>query len=166
MLVIKALFACPHGVFTMSKAIPGIVETSNNLAIAKLNDGKLDLQVSVRSNIDSAKFYLLNRIKTGFESFGIECSTSDAYPSWNPDPYSKLARFCAQAYEEQTGKTPIVTAIHAGLECSVINSKCPGMDSVSIGPQMYDIHSTDERLSISSSIRTYEFIRHLLAIIE
>ncbi|MBO4425155.1 MAG: aminoacyl-histidine dipeptidase [Spirochaetales bacterium] len=166
MLVIKALFACPHGVFAMSKAIPGIVETSNNLAIARLNDGKLDLQVSVRSNIDSAKYYLVNRIKTGFESFGIECSTSDAYPSWNPDPYSKLARFCAQAYEEQTGKTAIVTAIHAGLECSVINSKCPGMDSVSIGPQMYDIHSTDERLSISSSIRTYEFIRHLLAIIE
>ena len=165
LIVIKALFACPHGVFTMSKAIPGIVETSDNLAIARLKDGKLDLQVSVRSNIDSAKYYLVNIIKTVFESFGIECATGDAYPSWNPDPESKLAKFCAEAYEQQTGNKAIVTAIHAGLECSVINSRCPGMDSVSIGPQMFDIHSTEERLSVSSSERTYDFIRHLLSII-
>ena len=72
----------------------------------------------------------------------------------------------AKAYEEQTGKKAVLTAIHAGLECSVINSRCPGMDSVSIGPQMFDIHSTEERLSISSSERTYEFIRHLLSIIK
>ena len=165
MLVVKALFACPHGVFTMSKAIPGIVETSDNLAIVKLNDGELELQVSVRSNIDSAKYYLVNKIKVGFESFGIDCKIGDGYPAWTPDPDSPLAKFCAQAYEQQTGKKAIVTAIHAGLECSVINSRCPGMDSVSIGPQMYDIHSTAERLSVSSSQRVYEFLRHLLSII-
>ena len=165
LLLIKALFACPHGVFTMSKAIPGIVETSDNLAIAKLNEGKLDLQISVRSNVDTAKYYLANRIKVGLESFGIDCTLGGAYPAWTPDPDSALAGFCAKAYEQQTGKKAIVTAIHAGLECSVINSKCPGMDSVSIGPQMYDIHSTAERLSISSSIRVYEFLRQLLAII-
>ena len=165
LLVVKALFACPHGVFTMSKAIPGIVETSDNLAIVKLNDGALDLQVSVRSNIDSAKYYLVNKIKVGFESFGIDCKIGDGYPAWTPDPDSSLAKFCAQAYEQQTGKKAIVTAIHAGLECSVINSRCPGMDSVSIGPQMYDIHSTAERLSVSSSERVYEFLRHLLSII-
>ena len=165
LLVVKALFACPHGVFTMNKAIPGIVETSDNLAIVKLNDGALDLQVSVRSNIDSAKYYLVNKIKVGFESFGIDCKIGDGYPAWTPDPDSSLAKFCAQAYEQQTGKKAIVTAIHAGLECSVINSRCPGMDSVSIGPQMYDIHSTAERLSVSSSERVYEFLRHLLSII-
>ena len=166
LLVVKALFACPHGVFTMSKAIPGIVETSDNLAIVKLIDGKLDLQVSVRSNIDSSKYYLVNRIKTIFESFGIECRIGDGYPAWTPDPYSDLARFCAEAYEQMFGTKPVVTAIHAGLECSVINSRCPGMDSVSIGPQMYDIHSTEERLSISSSIKTYDFVKHLLSIIK
>ena len=165
LLLIKALFACPHGVFTMSKAIEGIVETSDNLAIAKLNEGKLDLQISVRSNVDTAKYYLANRIKVGLESFGIDCTLGGAYPAWTPDPDSALAGFCARAYEQQTGKKAIVTAIHAGLECSVINSKCPGMDSVSIGPQMYDIHSTAERLSISSSVRVYEFLRQLLAII-
>ena len=165
MLVIKALFACPHGVFTMSKAIPGIVETSDNLAIVRINEGKLDLQISVRSNVDTAKYYLVDRIKVGLESFGIDCKTGDEYPAWTPNPDSPLARFCAQAYEQQTGKKPVVTAIHAGLECSVINSRCPGMDSVSIGPQLYDIHSTAERLSISSSVRVYEFMRHLLSII-
>ena len=148
----------------MSKAIPGIVETSDNLAIVKLNDGKLDLQVSVRSNIDSSKYYLVNRIRTIFESFGIECTVGDGYPAWTPDPYSELARFCAEAYEQMYGTKPVVTAIHAGLECSVINSRCPGMDSVSIGPQMYDIHSTEERLSVSSSLRTYDFVKHLLEI--
>ena len=166
LIITKALFACPHGVFAMSKAIPGIVETSDNLAIARLIDGKLNIQISVRSNVDSAKYYLVNRIKTGLESFGIECTIGDAYPAWTPDPDSELAKFCAKAYEEQTGKKAVLTAIHAGLECSVINSRCPGMDSVSIGPQMFDIHSTEERLSISSSERTYEFIRHLLSIIK
>lgn len=165
LLVIKALFACPHGVFTMSKAIPGIVETSDNLAIVRLDGGNLDLQVSVRSNIDSAKYYLVNKIKTGFESFGIDCEIGNAYPAWTPDPDSPLASFCAQAYEQQTGRKAVVTAIHAGLECSVINSRCPGMDSVSIGPQMYDIHSTAERLCVSSSERVYAFLRHLLSII-
>lgn len=165
MLIIKALFACPHGVFTMSKAIPGIVETSDNLAIVRINKGKLDLQVSVRSNVDTAKYYLVNRIKVGLECFGIDCTIGDGYPAWTPDPDSALAKFCAQAYEQQTGKKPVVTAIHAGLECSVINSRCPGMDSVSIGPQMYDIHSTAERLSVSSSERVYAFMRHLLSII-
>ena len=149
----------------MSKAIPGIVETSDNLAIVKLNDGKLDLQVSVRSSVDSAKYYLINRIRVIFESFGIDCKIGDGYPAWTPDPDSQLARFCAEAYEQQTGKKADLTAIHAGLECSVINSKCPGMDSVSIGPQMYDIHSTAERLSISSCVRTYAFLKHLLSII-
>ena len=165
LLLTKALFACPHGVFTMSKAIPGIVETSDNLAIVKLNDGNLDLQVSVRSSVDSAKYYLVNRIRVIFESFGIDCTIGDGYPAWTPDPDSQLARFCAEAYEQQTGKKAVLTAIHAGLECSVINSKCPGMDSVSIGPQMYDIHSTAERLSISSCVRTYDFLKHLLSII-
>ena len=166
MLLCKALFCCPHGVFSMSKAISGIVETSDNLAIVRLEEGKMNLQVSVRSSIDSAKYYLINIIRTIFESFGISCTIGDGYPAWTPDPDSKLAAFCARAFEEKFGRKPKVTAIHAGLECGVINSKCPGMDSVSIGPQMYDIHSTDERLSISSTRRTYDFVKYLLSIIK
>ena len=165
LLLCKALYACPHGVFTMSKAIAGIVETSDNLAIVRLEDGKMNLQVSVRSSIDSAKYYLVNIIRTIFESFGISCTIGDGYPAWTPDPDSKLAQFCSKAFEDQFGRKPQITAIHAGLECGVINSKCPGMDSVSIGPQMYDIHSTQERLSISSTKRTYDFVKYLLSIV-
>ena len=164
LLLVKALDACPHGVYTRSKAIPGIVETSDNLAIVNVENGVLDVQISVRSSVDSAKLHLVNVAKIILESFGISCTIGDGYPSWTPDPKSKLAKFCAEAYEEQTGKKPVITAIHAGLECGVINSKCPGMDSVSIGPDMFDIHSTNERLSISSTKRTYKFIKHLLSI--
>ncbi len=163
MLVAKALFACPHGVFAMSKAIPGIVETSDNLAIVRFEHGKLELQVSVRSNIDSAKYLLVNKIRTILESFGLDCRIGDGYPSWAPDPDSQLANVCAQAYEHLTGKKPVVTAIHAGLECGVINSKCPGMDSISIGPNMYDVHSVNEHISISSTKRMYDFIKYLLS---
>ena len=164
LLLVKALDACPHGVYTRSKAIPGIVETSDNLAIVSVENGELDVQISVRSSVDSAKMHLVNVAKIILESFGISCTIGDGYPSWTPDPKSKLAKFCAEAYEAQTGKKPVITAIHAGLECGVINSKCPGMDSVSIGPDMYDIHSTNEKLSISSTKRTYKFLKHLLSI--
>ena len=166
LLIAKALFACPHGVYSFSKAIPGIVETSDNLAIVHLNDGEFSIQISVRSNSDTAKYFLVNRIRVILESFGIQCKIGNGYPAWNPDPNSALAKFCAEAYENRTGKKPIITAIHAGLECSVINSKCPGLDSVSIGPEMYDIHSTAERLSVSSTLRTYDFVKHLLEIIK
>ncbi len=163
MLVTKALFACPHGVFAMSKALPGIVETSNNLAIVKFEHGQLEIQISVRSNIDSAKYLLVNKIRVIFESFGLDCKIGDGYPSWAPNPNSELANFCADAYEQLTGKKPTVTAIHAGLECGVINSKCPGMDSISIGPNMYDVHSVNEHISISSTKRMYDFIKYMLS---
>ncbi len=164
--VTKALFATPHGVYAMSKALPGIVETSDNLAIARLEDGKLHIEISVRSNIDSAKFFLVNRIYTILDAFGLNCKIGDGYPSWAPNPNSKLAKFCAKAYEDNTGRKATITAIHAGLECGVISSLVPGMDSVSIGPDLFDVHSTNEHLSISSAKRSYEFVKHLLSIIE
>ena len=164
--ITKALFATPHGVYAVSKALPGIVETSDNLAITRLEDGKLHIEISVRSNIDSAKLFLVHRIYTILESFGLNCKIGDGYPSWAPNPDSKLAKFCAKAYEDNTGRKATVTAIHAGLECGVISSLVPGMDSVSIGPDLFDVHSTNEHLSISSAKRSYDFLKHLLSIIE
>ncbi|HPY11652.1 MAG TPA: aminoacyl-histidine dipeptidase, partial [Sphaerochaeta sp.] len=101
-----------------------------------------------------------------FSLIGADVAFEGAYPSWKPNPHSKLTSFCAKAYKEYTQKDPTVTAIHAGLECGIINSRVPGMDSVSFGPTMWDVHSTKERLSISSAAWLEGFTRHLLQIIE
>jgi dipeptidase D len=97
---------------------------------------------------------------------GAKVTFTGAYPSWTPNPASALTGFCAKAYEEYTQKKPKITAIHAGLECGIINSRIKGMDSVSFGPDMYDVHSVKERLCISSVERISGFTRHLLSIIE
>lgn len=164
--IVDSLFASPHGVYSMSKAIEGIVETSNNLAIANLKDEVFHVEVSVRSSYESAKNCLANRIALIFSAFGFNSKIGLSYPGWTPDPNSKLAQFCKKAYMDITGKEPILTAIHAGLECGVINSLIPGMDSISIGPDMKDIHSVNEKLSLSSTLRSYEFVKTMLSLIK
>ncbi len=164
--IINSLFTVPHGVHSISKSLEGIVETSDNLAIAKLNEESFHVEVSVRSSVESAKFYLVNTIKNIFDCYDFETQIGDGYPSWTPNPDSELAAFCAKAWKDKMGKDPVVTAIHAGLECGVINSKIEGMDSVSIGPDLFDVHSVNEKLSISSTKRLYEFVKHLLEIIK
>lgn len=164
--IIKALFTCPHGVSAMSQAVKGIVETSDNIAIAKLDKDVMNVEISVRSLIDSAKYSLAYRIRNILESLGYEVNIGGSYPSWSPNPDSKLATFCAKAWKDSTGKDAVVTSIHAGLECGVINSLIEGMDSVSIGPDLFDVHSVNEHLSISSTKRMYDFVKHLLSIIK
>lgn len=164
--IAKLLCAVPHGVHKFSKAVEGVVETSDNLAIVGSDSNGVNFEVSVRSLIDSAKTGFVYEIKYIFESFGCQCEIGEDYPSWAPDPKSKLAEFCAKAYREKTGKEPVLTSIHAGLECGVINSRIEGMDSVSMGPDLFDVHSTKEHLSISSVKRMYEFVKHLVQIID
>lgn len=164
--VLDCLFTCPHGVHTYSHAFPGLVETSDNLAIVRLEENSLHIEVSVRSLAESAKADHIRRITTVLSRYGLDVSSSDDYPAWTPDLNSSLAKQCARTWKDITGKEPQVKSIHAGLECSVINTKIPGVDCVSIGPEMYDIHSVNEKLSISSSKRMYTFIKTLLENIE
>ena len=161
-----SLYAAPHGVDAMSLSIPGIVETSSNLAILRLDEEGFKVVSSHRSSVLSARDDIAKRFAAVFNLCGAETKLEGGYPSWTPNPNSALTGFCAKAYEQHSGKKPKVTAIHAGLECGIINSKVPGMDSVSFGPDMYDVHSTKERLSISSVERISGFTRHLLSIIE
>lgn len=161
-----AVYAAPHGVDAMSLSIPGIVETSSNLAIMRLQEDGFRVISSHRSSILSARDDIAHRFASVFTLLGAQVSFEGAYPSWKPNPKSELTHFCAKAYEEYSGKKPKITAIHAGLECGIINSRIEGMDSVSFGPDMYDVHSTKERLSISSVVRISDFTRHLLSIIE
>lgn len=160
--VLSALFACPHGVYSNSLAVPGVIETSNNLAIVNLNGDELTVISSIRSLRESAKYLLLNKIQVILESFGFTSNFEFEYPSWTPNPDSELAQICAKAWKEQTGNDAVLTSIHAGLECGVINSKVEGMDSVSIGPDLRDVHSVNESLSVSSTKRLYDFVKKLL----
>ncbi|MGH0053551.1 MAG: aminoacyl-histidine dipeptidase [Sphaerochaetaceae bacterium] len=163
---LTSLYAAPHGVDAMSLRIPGIVETSSNLAILQLDEQAFRVTSSHRSSVLSARDDIARRFAAVFSLAGAKIKLSGAYPAWTPNPESSLTGFCAKAYEEYTGKKPKITAIHAGLECGIINSRIPGMDSVSFGPDMFDVHSTKERLSISSVERISGFTRHLLSIIE
>lgn len=163
---IRALYTAPHGVYAWSQTLKGIVETSSNLAIVTMKDGNFSVRESHRSSVASRKNLIADMAGKVFEGAGMKVTHEGDYPAWTPDPSSPLAGFCAKAYKEYTGKEMKVTAIHAGLECGVINSKVPGMDSVSFGPQMRDIHSVDEHLSISSSEQAAGFVRHLLSIIQ
>lgn len=163
---VKLVCAAPHGVHTFSKAVEGVVETSDNLAIVTSDENGFSFEVSVRSLIESAKQDFVYSIKYIFDSFGCNCEVGGEYPAWAPDPDSPLAGFCARAWKDKTGKDAVVTSIHAGLECGVINSRIDGMDSVSIGPDLFDVHSSKEHLSISSVKRMYSFVKHLVEIID
>lgn len=163
---IDALFIAPHGVDAMSMTIPGIVETSSNLAIVTYENGEYHVVSSHRSSILSARDDVAARMGAALATSGADVSFEGAYPSWTPNPDSAMAKFCAEAYGQLTEKKPVVTAIHAGLECGIINSKIPGMDSVSLGPDLFGVHSVDEKLSIPSTERTAAFVKQLLAIIK
>ncbi|NBK20543.1 MAG: aminoacyl-histidine dipeptidase [Spirochaetia bacterium] len=163
---IRSLYIAPHGVDAMSMTIKGIVETSSNLAIIKFAEGVFSVTSSHRSSILSSRDDIAHRMGEAMKSGGSTVEYVGAYPSWKPNPDSELTQFCAKAYEEYSGKKPQVTAIHAGLECGIINSRVPGMDSVSFGPNMYDVHSVKERLSLSSVENIMGFTRHVLEIIE
>lgn len=161
----RALLCIPHGVASMSKAVEGVVETSQNLAVIKTEGNCVSIEISIRSLVEFDKETRVRMNQYLLQSFGFETKTSGDYPSWAPDRDSALCAFCAKAWKDVTGKDAVITSIHAGLECGVINSRIPGMDSVSIGPDLFDVHSTNEHLSAASASRVYDFVKHLLSII-
>ena len=163
--MINALCLAPHGVERMSQTIDGMVETSSNLAVIKTTDKAYTLVTSHRSSILSSRDMIAKRAVLAFETAGATCKLENPYPAWTPDPSSPLAGFCATAWKKHMGKKAQITAIHAGLECGIINSLVEGMDSVSLGPNLMDVHSPKERVSISSTARIAEFLRHLCPII-
>ncbi len=163
---INGLLLAPNGVQRMSDNIKGIVETSANLAIVKTKQDSISLVSSQRGEIESALEFTSNRTALAFNAAGAKIEIVNSYPAWTPRPESPLAEFCATAYKTIHNKEALVTAIHAGLECGIINERVPGMDSVSLGPNIYDAHSIKERVSISSTERIASFLRHLCEIIE
>jgi len=155
---IDTIFAYPDGVTAMSKDIEGLVETSNNLATVKLENGKLVILSNQRSSNMESLALLCNRILSVARLAGAQGETNGGYPSWKPNMDSDLLARCVEVFERRFGKKPIVEAIHAGLECGIIGSKYDGMDMISFGPTIKNPHSPDEKIDIESIGKTWDFM--------
>lgn len=153
----------PYGVQAMSADIPGLVQTSLNLGVMKLTEEKLQLDYSVRSSVGSEKEMLLDKVQVLLASCGGSWEVSGEYPAWEYKKDSVLREKMISVYQELYGKMPQIEAIHAGLECGILSGKLKDLDCVSIGPDMKDIHTTEEKLSISSVERVWEFVCRVLA---
>ena len=161
--LITALCACPHGMIAMSRNMPGLVETSTNLASIKMREGYVEISTSQRSSKEASKHHLKNVVGRALALACDEVKHGDGYPGWAPNTQSPLLEATKQAYIDLFGEQPQVLAIHAGLECGLFLEKYPYLDMVSIGPQMYGVHSPQERLSISSTERCYRWLCRVLA---
>ena len=156
--LVMALCECPHGMIAMSKDMPGLVETSTNLASIKMREGYIEVNTSQRSSIEASKHHLKWAVEQALSLACDEVTHGDGYPGWAPNPKSELLEVVKKAYTDLFKAEPKVLAIHAGLECGLFLEKYPYLDMVSIGPQMYGVHSPQERLSIPSTNRCYQWL--------
>ena len=159
--VIALLNAAPNGVQAWSKDIAGLVQTSLNLGVATM-DETLKLTFAVRSSVNSEKRELLSQLQNLAQMMGGSYSETGDYPAWEYRAESHLRDTMVSTYTRMYGKEPKVIAIHAGLECGLLGEKLPGLDCVSIGPEMHDIHTSREKLGIASVERTWNFIQEVL----
>ena len=159
--VIGLLCSVPNGVQAMSADMPGLVQTSLNMGIAKLGNS-MKMTFSVRSSVDQEKQDLLSKLQELAKFYDGSYSQMGEYPAWEYKADSKLRSVMVDTYTRMYNKAPEVLAIHAGLECGLLGKKIPDLDCVSIGPQMYDIHTSREKLSIASTERTWEFLLEIL----
>lgn len=156
------LNALPHGVMAMSLDLPGLVETSVNLAVARPEDGRLFVMQHSRSSIGGSLAALRRRVRSIAELAGADVTEGAAYPAWQPDVDSDLLALIRSTYEAVMGEPPEVGAMHAGLECGIIGEKYDGMDMVSFGPRIEFPHSPDERVRIGSVAPFYDVLRRTL----
>jgi len=150
------------GVFAMSADMPGLVETSNNLSILRINGGTLRIQCFMRSSVQTQSDYFKDIIRTMAEYAGAQCEFEGEYPGWKPNPDSELVKLCCRLYFEQFDTQPVVTAIHAGLECGLILAKYPGIYTISMGPSMYGVHTPTEKVDIASTQKFMKFLQNII----
>lgn len=159
--VIGLLCAAPNGVQSWSKDIDGLVQSSLNMGITKLGE-RFSATFSVRSSVNTEKQELLEQLKTLANFYEGAYSQAGEYPAWEYKKDSRLRDVMVRVYKQMFGKEPQVLAIHAGLECGLLGEKIPGLDCVSIGPQMHNIHTSREKLEIASTERTWNFLLEVL----
>jgi dipeptidase D len=161
-LIAGLLASMHHGVLAMSPDVAGLVQTSTNLATVFTRDDQVEIETLQRSAIESGKLAAGRMVSTIFRLAGFEVEHAGGYPGWKPEPASDIVRKAQAVHLEILGKTPELVAMHAGLECGVIGEKHPGMQMISFGPHIVDVHSPSERLKISSVEPFWAFLKGLL----
>ena len=161
--ILNLLTGIPHGVLAMSLDVPGLVETSNNLAILNTTKDRGVLTTSQRSSVMPKLMEAQGMISAICRMGGAKVDAHGSYPGWKPNPNSPILKKCEAIFNELYGEAPKVKAIHAGLECGLLLAKIPDMDIISIGPEIHNAHSPDEQVQISSTQRFYSFLGTLLS---
>lgn len=159
---IQAIYAAHNGVYRMSPAISDLVETSNNIAKVTLQDGKIKVECLTRSSVESSKMDMANTLKAVFELADFNVDFSGSYPGWAPKMDSPILKVLESIYKKLNDKKAKVAACHAGLECGILGQNYPKMDMISFGPTIRGAHSPDERASISSTQKYWNFVLEIL----
>ena len=160
--LVQALTAMPQGVEAMDTDFPGLVQTSLNMGVVKLGGDGLHIAFSIRSSIASRKLMLAQRVRAVAALAGGTVAERGVYPGWQYKRESQFRDTLLAAYKDLTGKDGVVEATHGGLERGLRMEKIPGLDAVAMGPELHDVHSVRERLSVPSTERTYELVCELL----
>lgn len=161
--VISYLTICPNGVQGFARKLKGLVETSLNIGIAETTDDRIKAISLVRSSVESQKQMMKEQMKQCAKLVGGSVEIANEYPAWQYDPDSELRKVMEETFKELFGKEPVVSAVHAGLECGLFLGKRPDLDCVSVGPDLIDIHSFNEKLDIASTERTWNYLKAILA---
>ncbi len=156
--IFNAVYGCPNGVIRMDSDMPGVVETSTNLAILKSGNGVVEMATLQRSSVDSAKQDLCNMMHTVFEMAGARVEQTGEYPGWKPNVNSPILQTMTKVYENLYNKTPEQKVIHAGLECGILGGTYPQLDMISFGPTIRNPHSPDEMVEINTVNQFYDFL--------
>ncbi|WP_291529761.1 aminoacyl-histidine dipeptidase [Bacteroides sp. UBA939] len=156
--MINVLMACQNGVMRMIPTVPDTVETSSNLAIVIIGEGKAEVRILARSSCDTMKEFLADSLTACFAMAGMKVELSGSYSGWQPNVDSPILHAMKLSYKQQFGVEPAVKVIHAGLECGIIGANCPGLDMISFGPTLRSPHSPDERVCIPTVPKFYDFL--------
>ena len=161
--LVRSLLTIPHGVIAMSADIPGLIETSTNLASVKMESGhKIVVGTMQRSSVNSQRVFLSERVAAALELGGAKVRQSDGYPGWKPNMQSHVKDVCVASYKRLFGREPVVRAIHAGLECGLFTEKFPDMDMIAFGPTLRGVHAPGERLDLASLDRFWAVLLDVL----
>ncbi len=160
--LLRAIYACPNGIYRMSPDIPGLVQTSNNVARVIVKEGTYSIQCLTRSSVDSEKTDLAQAIQSAYELAGAAVDFKGAYPGWTPRPGATIVKLMSDLYKEMYQENAHVNACHAGLECGIVGANYPEMEMISFGPNITGAHSPDEKVQISSVQKYWNFLLETL----